>query len=76
MTKTKTLNQEQIKEFRTTVGYVLDTYEEKLSRRFEKNIDMTTFISWDYEKDAGAIFDEIVQSRGIRGTWNKVEAVN
>tara|TARA_B100001093_G_scaffold270861_1_gene258923 strand:+ start:195 stop:308 length:114 start_codon:yes stop_codon:yes gene_type:complete len=37
---------------------------------------MTTSISWDYEKDAGAIFDEIVQSRGVKGTWNKVEAAN
>ena len=73
MTNTKKLNQEQIEEYRTTVGYVLDTYEEKLSRCFEMSIDMTTTISWDYEKDAEEIFNEIVESRDIKGTWNKIE---
>ena len=69
----KTLNQKQIEEYRSTVGYVLDTSKEKLSRCFEISIDKTPSISWDYEKNAESIFDEIIQSRGIKGTWNKIE---
>ena len=73
MTAEKTLNEEQIEEYRSTIEYVLETYEEKLSRCFEMSIDMTTSISWDYEKDAEAIFNEIVESKGTKGTWNKTE---
>ena len=72
MTKTtkKPLTQDEIKEYSSSVEYVLDTYHPKnLNRCFEMSIDMCS-ASWDKEDEFGEIFDEIVEARGIEGKYN------
>ena len=69
-TTKKTLTQDEIEEYRSSVEYVLDTHHpEKLNRCFEMSIDYIG-ASYDDEDEYGEIFDAIVKARGIEGTYN------